>query len=235
VGLAAALVTLLVGLPTRASATDACPPPHDIGIWLEQGQPVGYGSQGTLFAVNHSLVPCGGGYTYQSYSNNMYGVILSSDFLDWVEVGYRKQLYCVVACSTQYKIWGEWGFYPSTTQYTFYTDATSGTSISFRANNVAGTFNWKIWYDPSGGSNYQLLDTYNNMWDTHGWAYGEASRVGKTGTDAVDHHWNMKFKNSSGNWQAFNALVCQNDTDPDYKWVRVSNTEFQVQAGSARC
>ncbi len=103
-----------------------------------------------------------------------------------------------------------------------------------KVNNVPGTFNWKIWWDSNGGSNFTYVDTFDAS-SQYGYAYGEAARGGRTGTDIIDHHWNMQFKNSGGNWQDFNTLNCWNDTDADYIWDRVSDNEFRVKAGSQTC
>ncbi len=229
-----ALVAVLVILaPGVASATDYCGSNGDHGIWLRQGQYVGYGSQGQLTKVNHSLVNCRGtGRTTGSW--NTYGVIFA-DGTDFVEIGVMKYLYCTIGCSTSYKVFGEYGVYPNVLGPYFYSNSTAdGGAVSFKANNVSGSFDWKIWWDPAGGSNYELVDTYN-LCCQYGYAYGEAARTGKTGTDIIDHHWNMKFKNSNGNWQSINSLVCYADTDADYEWQRVSSTEFRVRSGSGYC
>jgi hypothetical protein len=221
--------------PSSAGATDYCGS-TDHGIWLIQSQPSGYGSQAQVQKINHSLVNCGGtGYTTSSEQTS--GVLLTWDAKHWVEVGVMKYLYCTVGCSTSYKAFGEWGFYPNIVggpfRYGNYT--ADGGLASLKANNVDGTFDWKIWWNPTGGTSYTLLDTFEGMNTTHGWAWGESSRFGKTGTDIDDHHYNMQFKNSSGVWKNIGTLICQNDTDLDNKWIHISDNEFRVAAGAVTC
>jgi len=144
-----------------------------------------------------------------------------------------KFLYCTVECSTSSKIFGEYGVYPGDCcdpiVYANYT--ANGGAIGFKANNVDGTFNWKIWYDADGGTSFSVLDTYN-VCCQYGYAFGEAARTGMTGTDIIDHHGDIKFKNSSGQWNNINNLVCWNDNDADYEWQCISTYEFRVRAGS---
>jgi hypothetical protein len=131
----------------------------------------------------------------------------------------------------KYKIFGEWGFYP-TSRVKDYTSAPLDQYAQFKVRNNLGTFNWALYWAP--GNTWDYLDTYDNMWDSHGWAYGEASRYGST-SDDLDHHYNMNFRDSSGTWHLFDSLGCWQDSDPDYLWRRVSVTEFYIDQGVKYC
>ena len=230
------LITLVlpgvaVAFPQDAFATDYCSG-SDHGIWLYNGDSGSIGSQAGVLAVNHSLVSCGGfGTTAQS--ENMVGLFLTGNAQNWVEVGYQKYLYCSIGCSTYYKVIGEYGFNGTVGGPYYYSNATSPST--FKAVIVSGTYNWTIYWDPNGGTNFTLLDTYNNLCCQNGYAYGEASRLGASGTDIIDHHYSMYYKNSSGNWNLFSALYCWNDTDADYQRAHVSSSEFRVEAGPNFC
>lgn len=213
-----------------ASATNYCGP-QDHGLWLIQAQANGYGSQGQLSRYNFGLVACtSGDANGKASSHHTYGVRLNADWSGFVEVGISKK---VLFGLTTYKVFGEWGFYPDIVggPYGYGTWSNDGGPVGLKVNNVQYTFDWKIWWDSNGGTTFDLLDTYNGMEAQKGWAWGEASRFGKTGTDIVDHHWDMQFKNSSGNWQDINNLVCGIGTDADNKWFHISDTEFEVDEG----
>ena len=138
-------------------------------------------------------------------------------------------------------MFGEWKWYPFISGPFYYGDVPSSTvggHVGLRVNNVDGTVNWKIWWDKDGGADYDFLDEYGPLPQTHGWAWGEASRFGETGTSIDDHHWGMKRKNAAGDWVDINTLVCWIDSDADNKWKRVtgtSDTQFKVVEGGAYC
>jgi hypothetical protein len=229
----ALLAGVMVAFPGEASATSYCGG-KEAGIWLDNNNYNSIGSQAGVLAPNHSLVSCGGsGVTADSV--NTVGLLLTSDAQNWVEVGYVKYLSCFIGCSAYYKVFGEWGFNGSSPGQTYYGNVTTGTVPTFKAVIVTGSYNWTIYWDPNGGTNFTLLATYNNLCCQTGDAYGEASRSGASGTDIVDHHYNMYWKNTSGTWSLFSSLHCQNDTDADYQWNRVSGYEFQVGAGPGYC
>jgi len=179
-----------------ALATDYCS--NDHGIWLDNNNWGSIGSQAQVLAPNHSLVSCGGsGIT--TVSVNTVGLFLTGDVTNWVEVGYRKYLSCLIGCDTYYKVFGEYGFNGTIGGPYDYGNVTSGTVPTFKAVMVSGTYNWTIYWDPNGGTNFTLLATYNNLCCQNGAAYGEAARIGKSGTDIIDHHYSMQYKNSSLN------------------------------------
>lgn len=125
------------------------------------------------------------------------------------------------------------GFYPDIIggPYDYANWSNNGGPVGLKVNNIDGTFNWKIWWDSNGGTSFTLLDQFNGMDAQKGWAWGEAARFGNTGTSIDDHHWDMQFKNSSGNWQDINTLVCGIGTDADNKWIHISDKEFKVGSG----
>jgi hypothetical protein len=236
VGVALAVVCALLLVAPPAYATDYCGSNGDHGIWLRNSTTTSYGTQAQVIAVNHSLVNCGG-FGYTTVSVNTVGNFLSTDAKNWVEMGYEKYLYCSIGCSTTYRMFGEWGFYPNS-QNNNYSLITAGTVPRFKLNFINGSSNnWHLWWDSSGGTNYTSVDTYTNMYASHGYSYGEASRTGKTGTDIIDHHYDLKQNNSpSGNWVYFSSLACWNDTDADYQWQKPAlQHEFQVVSGGNYC
>jgi hypothetical protein len=214
-------------------ATDYCGS-SEASLFLYNGNFGSIGSQARVLAPNHSLVSCGGsGET--SVAVNTVGLLLTSDATNWVEVGYKKYLSCGFGCSENYKVFGEWGFSGTTGGPYYYANVTSGTVPTFKAVIVDGTYNWTIYWDRNGGVNFTLLATYNNLCCHNGYAYGEATRKGKSGTDNVDHHYSLQYKNTSLVWNYYGSLLCWNDTDADYQWGHVSNTEFRVDAGPNYC
>ena len=221
-----------VAFSEDAFATDYCN--GEAGIWLYNGNFNSIGNEAQVLAVNHSLVSCGG-FGETAVSVNTVGMFLTTDAQNWVEVGYKKYLSCSIGCSTNYKVFGEWGFNGSVGGPYYYANVTSGTVPQFKTVIVNGTYNWTIYWDPNGGYNFTLLDTYNNLCCHNGYAYGEATRVGKSGTDIIDHHYSLQYKDTSFNWNLYSSLNCWNDTDADYQWAHVSSSEFRVEAGPRYC
>ena len=227
---------LLSNLPS-AQALDCT----EYGIALQKPSQNAYGSQGNIFAVNQTLDACSPpGRTAQTLL-----MILSSDNKNWVEVGYTVYEHCVLGvCSTEHKSWGEWGYAGISngdgTNYN-YSDITVGSSPRYKINNVPGSWDWKLWVDTSGGTNFQLLDDYTGMWAQYGWALGEVSKHGGSGdVSAANHEWNLEFKNQFGNWNDWSGLRCPGSQGWDslngWQWDHFnSNTEFRVVQGSTYC
>jgi hypothetical protein len=135
------------------------------------------------------------------------------------------------------RVFGEWGFYPDTTVKHYYDTYTpDGGIVEMRVTNIPGTWNWKLYWDQSGGGlNWILLDQYNGMSAQKGYAWGEHARFGDTGTGGFDHHYEMQYKNSSGVWHFIGGLVCWHDNDADWEWQRISDQEFIIREGNRAC
>ncbi len=211
--------------PPQAQATDYCNQ-TDHGFWMIRHLDNGYGSQAQVSRYNWSLVSCGTGPTQSAHTT---GVRLTADWKDFLEVGVIKNL-------SSYKVFGEWRFWPVLQYFTYGNSTGDGGAVGLKANNVPGTWDWKIWWDPNGGTNFTLLDTFASMSSQYGNAWGEASRNGKTGTSIDDDHWDMYFKNSDGIWNLIGNLDCGNQPlDADAKVVTVSSHEFRVRGGNGTC
>lgn len=199
------------------------------GIFLNQSGFIAYGSRGTIRAINHDLGTDGcNGPTVQTQL-----VILSSDALNWVEVGIRQWF----SGSMQNKVFGEWGFYPMMSHVDIFDNVPFYSTPRFSLNNETGTFDWKIWWDPdpNNGVVFQLLARYNSMWDTHGFATGEIAKHGPT-ADAYGEEWSLKFKNSGGTWGNFTDLRCWSDSVTQWEWeLPHLDTEYDVGPGPAYC
>lgn len=228
---------LAVGLPA-ARATNYCGN-QDHGIWLVQAQPSGYGSWSEIQKVNDSLVACTSG-AQDGYAAAVHtaGVAFSLSGSSFVEVGLHRSVSCgLLGCTIRNRVFGEFGFYPDVYGPFFYTSYSTGGTVDMKVTNVPGTWDWKLYWDnPNGGAlTWELLDRFDGMSAQYGWAWGEHARFGRTGTGGFDHHYDMQRKNSSGTWVDINSLKCWIDSDADWEWRDISDTEFIIQEGNRAC
>lgn len=232
------LILSVVHFPRPALATNYCGP-NDHGIWLVQSQPTGYGSWSEIQKIHDSLAACTSGeQDGLAMVVHTAGMSFSLAGGSFVEVGLRRYVTCgFFGCDQHNKVFGEWGYYPADPVVHIYDDYNpDGTWVEMRVTNIPGTFNWKIYWDKSGGGlDWILLDQYNNMIDNQGWAWGEHARFGKTGTGGFDHHDDMKRKQADGDWVSITSLQCWIDNDDDWKWRDISDIEFIVEEGDRAC
>ena len=231
----ASIVALLLvsSVPSVTLATTYCN--GDRGIWVIQKFPNGYGSWSEIQKVNDSLSACtSGSGNGKAFAVHTAGVAFSLSGSTFIEVGLYRN---VSGGTIRNRVFGEFGFYPDVYGPFFYdTYNPDGLTVDMKVTNIPGTWNWKLYWDKSGGGlNWILLDQFNGMSAQKGWAWGEHARMGRTGTGGFDHHWDMQFKNGGGNWQDIDSLVCWIDSDADMKWVDISDTEFKVIEGDRAC
>lgn len=236
VGTLVVATTFLSGLvvfvsPVPALASDC----NEYGLAVQKinGQN-SYGTYGTLYAYKQQYDSCGGPIAQTQL------IILSSDNKSWVEAGYRVYRPCGI-CGPVRKAFGEWGFSGCCTGGpTDYGNVTADTTPSFKVSNVS-QFGWSIYWDSAGGTNWTRMDTYNNMYASVGWALGEVSKHGSSGTvTAYNHEWNLHTKGSSGSWSNWGGITCPGsqgwDTLGGWEWDHFnSNTEFSVIQGPNYC
>jgi len=226
----ASLLLASTVLAAPAQATNYCG--DDKGIWLIQKFDNGYGSWSEIQKVNDSLVACNDGLAVVVHTAGVtFSLVSGTSFL---EVGLHRSVNSGIQRN---RVFGEYGFYPDVYGPFYYGTYSTGGTVDMKVTNVPGTWNWKLYWDvPAGGAlDWVLLDTFNGMTGQHGWAWGEHARIGKTGTGGYDHHYDMQFKNGAGNWEGFHQLLCWIDSDADWKWTDISDTEFVVEEGTRAC
>jgi hypothetical protein len=103
-----------------------------------------------------------------------------------------------------------------------FSDAPKGTNHYYTVRNVSGSNNWR-WYIDG------VLKWEVNL---GGWKQGYALAASERWDEKdsnYSHFWNLRKRDSSGNWYNWTNLQVYVDTDPDYWLNKVSNTECYMQ------
>lgn len=98
---------------------------------------------------------------------------------------------------------------------------TPGTNHYYTVRNVTGTTEWR-WYIDG------VLKLTLSLGFRTGYSLASSER-GSLGDTNYSHFWGLRKRDYSGNWYYWTDLYPYADTDPEYRFVKVSNTEFYVQ------
>ncbi len=94
---------------------------------------------------------------------------------------------------------------------------TPWTDHYYTVRNVTNSNEWR-WYVDGFLRHSAFLGGFRK-----GYSFGSSERNDLKETK-YSHFWNLRKRDSSGNWYYFSNLQCLADTDPDYKFVKFSNT-----------
>ena len=100
--------------------------------------------------------------------------------------------------------------------------ASPGTNHYYTVRNVSGTTKWR-WY---------VDGVYQNLEVDLGFQKGISlvSSERNSGDETnYSHFWNLRKRDSAGNWYYWSNLQLREDNDPEYRLNKISNTECYVQ------
>lgn len=98
-----------------------------------------------------------------------------------------------------------------------------GTNHYYTVRNVTGSNEWRGYVDGVLRHTVSSLGGFRK-----GYSFASSERNDRRETN-FSHFWNLRKRDSGGNWYYFSNLQCLIDSDPDYLFDKVSNTEFYVR------
>lgn len=215
--------TILLGwlaLPNPGALAIDCTTEESIFIEQSHSGTSAYGSWNNIDVIDHDIAGC------TNFLSNFFATsrIINSGGDKWVEVGYTDTLNGIG--QEIWEVFWEGGdnFSHATCGPNVSYLLSAGPFVDFRVRNIPGTTDFTT--EVNTGSGWLSVGSCNSMNFSHGWAQGETSRRGGTATGASDDHKNLKYRNVSGTWLAWDDNVQASDSISNWHYFRCTNTRY---------
>lgn len=161
------------------------------------------------------------GYNYVMSSATIYSLHVSSlyvykDAYNFAEVGWCWHV--GMASPNSFRAYKKAGYYAEK----HFSLAPKGTNHYYTVRNVSGTTKWR-WYVDGTYQNWEFDLGFNK-----GMSLVSSERNNGDETN-YSHFWNLRKRDSAGNWYYWTNLQEHEDKDPEYRLNIISNTECYVQ------
>jgi hypothetical protein len=100
---------------------------------------------------------------------------------------------------------------------------TPGTNHYYTVRNVTGSNEWRWYVDGVLKHTVSSLGGFRK-----GYSIASSERGDLRDTN-YSHFWGLRYRDYIGTWYYFTNLQLLADTDPEYYFKKISNTEFYVQ------